>query len=61
MSDLSVLMQARKEIKAELKAELAQPKWSQAKKKALEYQLSLTNELIAQHIENNTEGERTLF
>lgn len=61
MSELSILLQARKEIMMEIREEERRPKWDRDGLDKLKTQLDITNNLIAQHVENNTEGERTLF
>ena len=61
MSELSVLIQARKEIKADISKEKNLPKWNQTKIAQLTNRLNNTNEMIAVFVERNSEGERTLF
>ena len=61
---MSVLLQARREIREEIAAIGARPEWDRSKKRdELAARLSLheTNEKIAQLVEQGTEGERTLF
>lgn len=60
MSDLSVLLQARKEIKQDIKTELDLPKWSQHRVKSLCKRLDEINEDICCLVESGTEGELTL-
>lgn len=60
MSDLSVLLQARKEIKEAIEAELRLPKWSRNKMALLNNRLNETNEDICCLVERGTKGEATL-
>ena len=64
MSDMSVLLQARREIKTEIAAIGARPDWDRSKKHdeaVARLNLHETNEKIAQLVELGTDGERTLF
>lgn len=60
MSELSVLLQARREIKEDIAKEQALPKWDRKNIKKLDDALKETNERICQMIENKTEGDLTL-
>ena len=60
MSELSVLLQARREIKEELERELKLPKWSRSKVTFLNTLLNETNEDICCLVERGSEGDLTL-